>query len=201
MEADVRYEADLDPGFLDEIASLPEGERIRHCIQCGNCSGMCPVAPMLEHSPRRIFAMIRAGLKDEVLRSLTPWVCSSCYRCTVKCPADIKITDIMYALKRRAIASGTLPEDSDAHRFARLFTEGVCKNGRTHEMGLLMRYMAFHHPIAMMKQSGLGMRMMAKGRMPLFAHKISDRDHFRKMVEKALSFDEMEPGSSEGGAL
>ncbi|MBW2702335.1 MAG: 4Fe-4S dicluster domain-containing protein [Deltaproteobacteria bacterium] len=189
MEAQVLFEADLSPEFLDELAALPEGKHLRECIQCGNCSGMCPVTPTLDHSPRRIFAMIRAGMKDEVLRSSTPWVCSSCYRCTVKCPSDIKITEIMYAIKRRAIREDVKPDDTDAHRFAKLFVESVSKNGRSHEMGLLMNYMMFHHPVAMMKQSVFGMRMIGKGRMPLFAHKIEDLDNFRKMVDRAVELE------------
>lgn len=190
MERQIVYEMDQNPGFLDEMASLPEGAELLSCKQCGNCSGMCPVAPMLDHTPRRIFAMMRAGMKQEVLQSATPWVCSSCYSCTVHCPASIKITEVMYALKRRAIAEGVKPKGSDAHRFARLFTKLVAKHGRAHELGLLMRYMGIHHPIAMMKQSGAGMKMMAKGRMPLFARNIRDRANFRKMVQKALELEE-----------
>ena len=33
----------LDPGFCDEIASLPGGENIRKCFACGTCSAGCPV--------------------------------------------------------------------------------------------------------------------------------------------------------------
>ena len=190
-QPEVLFEADLNPEFLDELSALPEGKHLRECIQCGNCSGMCPVTPMLDHSPRRLFAMIRAGMKDQVLRSSTPWVCSSCYRCTVKCPSDI-----MYALKRRAIRDEVKPDDSDGHRFAKLFVENVRKHGRSHEMGLLMNYMIFHHPIAMMKQSGFGMRMMGKGRMPLFAHNIEDRDNFRKMVDRAVELEREEGAES-----
>jgi len=138
--------------------------------------------------------MIRAGMKQQVLESATPWVCSSCYECTVKCPAEIKITEIMYALKRRALRDGVEPEDSDANRFLRLFSKLVARYGRSHELGLLMKYMMFHHPFQMMKQSMVGMRMMFKGRMPVFPHKIKDRDAFGRMVEKAI-----ELGAEEGG--
>ena len=37
-------------------------------------------------------------------RSRTIWLCASCYACTTRCPAGIKITDIIYALKRLAMA-------------------------------------------------------------------------------------------------
>ncbi len=191
----ILFEGELDPTFFDEVAALPEGAHLRSCIQCGTCGGTCPVSPMLPHTPRKLFAMIRAGMKDAVLSSPTPWVCSSCYECTVKCPAEIKITELMYALKRRAIREGVRCEDSDADRFLRQFTRIVAKNGRSHELSLLMRYMMFKHPIQMLKQTGLGLRMMGKGRMPLFSHKVRDKEGYSRMVEKAL-----ELGAQEGGA-
>ena len=49
--------------------------------------------------------MIEAGMKQDVLRSNTPWYCVSCYYCVVRCPQDVHITDLMYTLKRMAIMS------------------------------------------------------------------------------------------------
>lgn len=190
MKLDVIYEGEQDTQFMDQVAALPEGERLRSCIQCGTCGGTCPVAPMLDHTPRRIFAMIRAGMKERVLTSLTPWVCSSCYECTVNCPAQIKITEIMYALKRLGIRENKRPRDSDAMRFSTLFTDLVCKYGRVHEMELLTRYMAFHHPVGMVRQSPVGLRLLAKGRMPLQRHRIKGREGFTRMVERAFRLEE-----------
>jgi heterodisulfide reductase subunit C len=187
----VLFERRQDHDLLEELGKSPEGEKVKMCIQCGTCGGMCPVTPLLDHSPRRIFAMLRAGMRDEVLHAATPWVCSSCYRCTVNCPAGIKITEVMYALKRRAIREGFKPRSSDYHRFASIFTRMVSKHGRSHEMGLLSKYMMFHHPLGMMKQSGLGLRLMFKGRMPLLPHKIKDKESFHKMVRRAIELGEV----------
>ncbi|HOX45509.1 MAG TPA: 4Fe-4S dicluster domain-containing protein [Myxococcota bacterium] len=184
------FERKQDHQFLAELDKLPEGAKVKMCIQCGTCGGMCPVTPLLDHSPRRLFAMLRAGMTDEVLDAATPWVCSSCYRCTVNCPAGIKITEVMYALKRRAIQAGRKARSSDYQRFASIFTRIVSRHGRSHEMGLLSRYMMFHHPVAMAKQSGLGMRLMLKGRMPLTQEKIKDREGLRRMAAKALELGE-----------
>ena len=57
-------------------------------MQCGTCGGSCPSAADMDHTPRLLFAMIRAGLRDEVLRSNTPWMCVSCYFCAVRCPQE-----------------------------------------------------------------------------------------------------------------
>jgi heterodisulfide reductase subunit C len=190
MEPEILREEQQDAGFFDSLAALPEGDRLRSCLQCGTCGGACPVAPMLPHTPRKVFAMVRAGMKRPVLESLTPWVCASCYACTVNCPAGIHITDIMYALKRRGAQEGITPPDSDAIKFLHAFTDVVCKFGRAHELGALMKYMAFRHPFRMAGQSGFGLSMMLRGRMPLRAHKIKDREGFARMVEAARKHEE-----------
>jgi heterodisulfide reductase subunit C len=89
-----------EENFINEIISTPEGQRVLSCIQCGTCTATCPVNKIFEHSPRQIFLMLRNGMKKEVLNDLTPWVCASCYKCTVNCPAQIKITEVMYKPKK-----------------------------------------------------------------------------------------------------
>ncbi len=97
--------------FIDEvIAATPGGDpHLELCVQCGTCGGSCPSGPDMEHTPRQLFAMIEAGMKDDVLRSNTPWYCVSCYFCMVRCPQDIHITDLMYTLKRMAIKERIVP--------------------------------------------------------------------------------------------
>jgi len=85
--------------LVEEISNIPGGERIRLCIQCGTCSASCPNANKMDHTPRKLIAMARAGMREEVLSSNSMWLCASCYLCTVRCPREIKITDIMHALE------------------------------------------------------------------------------------------------------
>ena len=89
--------------FSDEISNLlhaSHGKPLKSCIQCGTCSGTCPSMPFMDQSPRRLIAMINANMKDEVLASNTHWYCASCFHCTVRCPSEIDIAELMYALKR-----------------------------------------------------------------------------------------------------
>ena len=44
--------------------------------------------------------------RDDVLSSNTMWCCVSCYFCTTRCPQQIPITDIMYALMKYAEVTG-----------------------------------------------------------------------------------------------
>jgi len=91
----IKYEGDRVRGFGREIMGVSGCEQLQSCIQCGTCSGACPLSIYMDFSPRQVMAMVRADFKNEVLRSNTVWLCASCYACTTECPRKIRITDIM----------------------------------------------------------------------------------------------------------
>ncbi len=85
-----------DINLLHEVAKRTAGDsRLEMCIQCGTCGGSCPSAAAMDHTPRLLFAMLRAGMRDEVMTSNTFWVCVSCYHCMVRCPQEVHIPDVM----------------------------------------------------------------------------------------------------------
>lgn len=163
----ITYESELDPGFAREIAALPGGDKLVGCIQCGTCSGTCPVSPYMDYTPRRLVAMTRAGYKYEVLRSFTIWLCASCYACTVECPKQIKITDFMYALKRRAIAERVYPKRFPVAIMAREFFKMVEKHGRNREGGLAVRLFLRTNPLKLLYHGGFALRLWLRGRVGL----------------------------------
>jgi len=62
--------------FLKEVeANVEMGDWVKMCMQCGVCSGSCPLGPFWEHPPQELFMMIRAGKRDEVLQSESMWMC------------------------------------------------------------------------------------------------------------------------------
>ena len=70
----------------------------------------------MDLTPRQLIGMFRAGAIEELLQSRTIWICASCYHCTLRCPAQIKITDLIYALKRIAIDEGICPSQPTGER-------------------------------------------------------------------------------------
>lgn len=177
------------PTFFDEVvAATPGDPRLEMCLQCGTCGGSCPSGPDMEHTPRQLFALIAAGMKDDVLRSNTPWYCVSCYYCMVRCPQDIHITDLMYALKRMAIREGQYRESSaaEAPGFSETFIDFVENNGRSFELGLATRYHLRHHPLNAVKMaSTMGLEMFRKGRMDLTPKRIKGIDQLKAILAKA----------------
>ena len=164
-ERKIKYEAELDKRFQKEIAKEAWGEHLLGCIQCGTCSGTCPVSHYMDYTPRRIIAMTRAGFKQDILNCFTIWLCASCYECTVECPKEIKITDVMYALKQRAIADGVYPKGFPTPVLAREFYRMVQTHGRSSELWLMMNVMMKTNPMDAMKSSRLGLKLMRQGRL------------------------------------
>ena len=179
----IRYESELDPAFANEIASIPGGEQLFSCIQCGTCSGMCPLSPYMDYTPRQIVAMIRAGLKNDVLTSYTTWLCASCYACTVECPKDIPITDIMYAAKRIAIRQRVYPKRFPTPVLANEFFSGVETAGRSSEGRLLINLFLKTNPLQLLKQAGLGMRLLLRGRMSLGQESVKRQKELQGMLK------------------
>ncbi|MBI4558573.1 MAG: 4Fe-4S dicluster domain-containing protein [Candidatus Hydrogenedentes bacterium] len=160
-----KYEGELDAGFAREIMAMPGGENLNRCIQCGTCSGSCPVAMYMDYSPRKIIAMTRAGFREEVLRSSAIWMCASCYNCTVECPRQIKITDIMYALKQKAIQERCYPRWFAIPALAREFFNVVQRNGRNCEGRVIVGMYLKTNPFMLFRRTGLGWRLWWRGRL------------------------------------
>ncbi|MCK4757677.1 MAG: 4Fe-4S dicluster domain-containing protein [Thermoplasmata archaeon] len=100
----------LDKDFKYEFAKEHGGENIKHCFTCGTCSVVCPVFDLEENfDPRKIIRMIILGMRDEVLKSETIWLCSGCYSCYELCPRDVKITNVFSAARNMAVREGHTP--------------------------------------------------------------------------------------------
>lgn len=141
----IQYEAERVVGFADEIRNVPGCEELRSCIQCGTCSGVCPLSTYMDYSPRQIIGMVQSGFKDKALRSHTIWLCASCYSCAVECPRKIRITDIMYELKQRAIQERIYPRRFPIPILAQEFNKMAQTHGRVTEnvLAAIMPWMWF----------------------------------------------------------
>jgi heterodisulfide reductase subunit C len=171
--------------FLFEVEKATPGiSRLEMCIQCGTCGGSCPSGPDMDHTPRQLLAMIRAGLREAVLISNTPWYCVSCYFCTVRCPQEIHITDIMYTLKSLAVRE-RLYEEKAAADLSQSFVGHVESYGRSFEFGLATRHYLRHHPLDLPKRAQMGLGMFARGRIDLTPHRIEAIGQLRAILERA----------------
>jgi heterodisulfide reductase subunit C2 len=184
IQRHVKYEEDLDPGFMSEIKGLSGCDEINECIQCGTCSSSCPMSVYMDVPPRKIIAMIKNGFREEALKSFTIWLCPSCYTCQVRCPAKIKITDVMYALKRKAIEEKVYPQRFAIPVLDREMSRLIAKYGRSSDLWLLLGlYLKTRRPMTMVKMSPLGLRLMKTGRMPVRREAIKNKSQLRSLVK------------------
>jgi len=184
-----KTERELHEAFLAEVDRIPGGERLRRCIQCGTCTGSCPVSYAMDLTPREVVAYFRAGAIDTILRSRTIWVCASCYQCTARCPANIKITDLLYALKRVAFDRQIFPQKFPVYVMSETFVGQIKKYGRNHEAELLRKYYLRTGITKMLRQVPLAKKLWSRGRIRLLPQKIKGLDGLRRMIARAEQFD------------
>ena len=142
----------------------------------------------MDHTPREIFAMIRAGSRDEVLRSNTPWMCLSCYHCGVRCPQEILITDVMYALKVMAEEAHTYPSNVGPD-FGGVFIGQAKRFGRSWDLGLTARHYLRHFPLRLPGMTPMAFGLFRHGRIGLLPARLRQRKQLQAILRRA---DELE---------
>lgn len=95
----------LDLKLPDELI-VAGVERIRECIQCGTCTASCPSGRRTAYRTRLLMRKTLLGLKDDLLKSLDLWLCTTCYTCYERCPRKISTVDTIITLRNMASAKG-----------------------------------------------------------------------------------------------
>ena len=75
------------------------GQNVYKCMQCGTCTGSCPMCEEIDASPRKIMALIQFGQAEALDQVNTPWVCASCHMCVVRCTRGIDLPRVMEAVR------------------------------------------------------------------------------------------------------
>src|SRR4030042_823336 len=98
--------------FYTSLYEVTNGERIRTCLQCGSCSGVCPFGYLMDFPPGRMITALRADMFKEVIDTDTVWMWVSCYACAQVCPAQIPITAaLMTRTKEELLLAGKVPTE------------------------------------------------------------------------------------------
>ena len=158
--------------LVDEISAIPGGEGVRLCIQCGTCSASCPNASKMDHTPRELIAMVRAGMREEVLSSKAMWYCLSCYLCTVRCPRGIKQTDLMHALECLAVRHRLSNARTLTPTMYRSFSDFVYSIGSVPEVGFMTWYYVLTNPLRAMRMIPLSISLLRHGRLSVKARRM-----------------------------
>lgn len=77
------------------------------CLDCGKCTGVCPVSKLNHNfSPRVLLNRALRAKNKDLLKDKNIWQCLTCGLCNEQCPADINYIDLTQALRFEALKIG-----------------------------------------------------------------------------------------------
>ena len=183
-----------DLGFARWVyENVDGGDKMALCMQCGMCSGSCPIGTQMDHGPRKLFMMIRAGMKEAVLSANTMFNCTLCYNCVVRCPRGVPVTYILQSLGTHAIRLGYAKSPDNA-RFAKSFWWSTSLFGRTDERLVTARYYFSFGLVGGIKKGienlKIAFGMVRTGRMHMGApYTIKDTKGLQAILAKATEIE------------
>ena len=147
------------------------------CYQCGKCTAGCPVAERMDLRPSVIMRMLQSGdaiMEDQILRSKSIWLCLACETCYSRCPMELDIPKVIDYLRERSNSEGKVhPEAHKIVAFHKSFLNDIERNGRLHEIGLVLDYKI--HSGAFFQDITLAPEMLRRGKLHILPERIKDR--------------------------
>ncbi len=90
--------------------SMTEELELFGCIQCGKCTGGCPVARKTVLNIRSLIYNMLVEPELDVSAHEELWDCTTCFTCIERCPKDVKPAELIISLRGQLVESGRIPE-------------------------------------------------------------------------------------------
>jgi Fe-S oxidoreductase len=87
---------------------LIQKHKLLECIQCGMCTGSCPVARKANLNVRRYMREVSAGGKVTIHPQNELWSCTTCSTCGLRCPKDLNPYDFLIDIRSMAVEEGKI---------------------------------------------------------------------------------------------
>ena len=102
---------------------LVQKHKLLECIQCGMCTGSCPVAGKTSLNIRRYMREVAVAGRLVMHPQEELWSCTTCGTCAVRCPKEISPYEFLIDIRSMAVEEGQIaPTLRDA-------LESIFKNG------------------------------------------------------------------------
>lgn len=157
------------------------GQVVSRCYQCGNCTAGCPMSFTFDFPVSRVMRLIQAGQKQLVLNSRAIWLCATCETCTQRCPNNIDVAKVMDTCRHMSRREGKRGVYS-VKSFFDSFMTTVGMHGRSHEIGIMMLYMA--RTGRFWTDVDLAPKTLPKGKLPIMPHRIEGRKEVEDIMRR-----------------
>ncbi len=105
------------------VQELVQKHKLLECIQCGMCTGCCPVARKANLNIRMYMREVSAMGKLTIHPQNELWSCTTCSTCGIRCPKDLNPYEFLIDIRSMAVEEGQIaPTIRDA-------LESIFKNG------------------------------------------------------------------------
>lgn len=93
-----------------KTAAVAERLELFGCIQCGKCTGGCPVARKTVLNIRDLIYHMLVDSDMDAHSHEELWDCTSCFTCVERCPKDVEPAELVITLRGELVESGRIPE-------------------------------------------------------------------------------------------
>ena len=102
---------------------LVQKHKLLECIQCGMCTGSCPVSRKVDLNIRRYMREVAVTGKIVKYSQDVLWSCTTCSTCGLRCPKGLSPFEFLIDMRSMAVEEGQIPPT------LRDALESVFKNG------------------------------------------------------------------------
>ncbi|MCG8638008.1 MAG: 4Fe-4S dicluster domain-containing protein [Desulfobacterales bacterium] len=167
-----------DLGFLERIEQMSRANLSR-CWHCMACSGGCPLSREMDVMPNAVLRMVQFGLREEVLKTSTIWLCVGCNTCSMECPNAVDIAGVMDALRQVALRENAEIAEPGILAFHNAVVDSIGRYGRTHKLEIMMRYKLSEKEL--FSDIDLGLKMLSRRKLDLLPSKVKDRKSIKSL--------------------
>lgn len=81
------------------------------CIQCGKCTGSCPISVISPHFNirRLLYEILNSEGEDIAQKKEMIWDCSTCTTCVKRCPKQVDPADLIISMRSVLVEDGQVP--------------------------------------------------------------------------------------------
>jgi len=108
-----------------ELQDFIQKHDLYGCIQCGRCTGGCPVTVRTNLNVRRfVYNSLDQSMRDDLAKLPEIWDCTACNTCAVRCPKGLKPVEVLMGLRNILVVEQGTVQTTVRDALESVFLEG-----------------------------------------------------------------------------